>query len=384
MSTPALNGIRALLVAAALAAFAFPAPAFAGRLLVTGHDADGHCAGSDPERGQCHFVAVALNYVRAAAPTPSRPLLLLDCSTEHFLQTAVNLGTGGPVPATTMCPSKDADFKRESLTTSRYSAIIVGSSTDLLNIRSQIATAPDSLAINNRAADFTAFFNEGGGILAFSGAFNADGDPAIPDVYYSFLPIPLGGKAVSAPFVLTPAGQSLGFEDPRGGIGTNDDINCCPTHNSFQEPAPGSALQVAERDSTGAPETLFAEGSIGAKTIVSGAPVTGQVIEAPKARKCVRRRSLKLRIRQPGASRIQRATIYVNGRRAKRLQRGAFGEKPSISVRIRRLPKSGFARIRIVVRTTQGVTLTTKKRYRICAKKRAAKKKPSAKRRFSV
>jgi hypothetical protein len=51
------------------------APASAGRLLVTGHDADLHCADGGQ---QCHFVKVALDYVRGGAPNPSAPVLVLD------------------------------------------------------------------------------------------------------------------------------------------------------------------------------------------------------------------------------------------------------------------------------------------------------------------
>ena len=362
---------RALLIAGLLAMFMLPANASAGRLLATGHDADSHCSLSDPPAGQCHFVNIAIKYVRAVSPTPSKPMLLLDCSSQKFLAGAVSrAGVGGS--HVTMCPSSGTAFKREPLTTARYSAIVVGSSTDQLNIGS-VATAPDSLAVNSRASDITAFFNQGGGILAFSGDANADGDPTIPDVYYTFLPIGLGARNVNAPFLLTPVGQSLGFQDNRNGIGTSDDINCCPTHNSFVEPPAGSTVQVAERDSIGAPETLIAEGTIGPKTIVAG-PTTGQVIAAPSGgKRCRRSRSIRIRIKQPGGNRISWAKIFVNGKRVKRVKRASFGDKASITVKVRRLPRRGTARIKVVVQTTNGVTHRSTKKYRMCAKKKRTK-----------
>ena len=365
--------VRASFVIAVVALFALPAPsAFAGRLFVTGHDADAHCSSADIPQGQCHFVATAVSYVRAAAPNPSRPLLLLDCTAERALQTAINTGLG-PQSGITMCPSKTLAFKSERLTTDRYSAIIVGSSGDMLNINTR-QTTPDSVAVNARSSDIASFFNEGGGVLAFAGDFNADGDDANgPETYYRFLPIPLGGKDVSAPFTLTPAGIALGFQDSRNGIGTFDDINCCPTHNSFQEPPPGSALQVAERDSVGAPEALFAEGTIGPKTIVQG-PSTGQVISAPKAKKCIRRKRIKLRISQPAGAEIRKASVYVNGKRKRTLTRKSFGSKRSITITLKKLPK-GTARVRIVVRTTKGVVYEKTRSYKTCASK--AKKKKS-------
>jgi hypothetical protein len=166
--------VRASFVFAVVALFALPAPsAFAGRLFVSGHDADAHCSAADLPQGQCHFVAVSVGYVRAAAPNPSRPLLLLDCTPQRSLQAAINLGLG-PQSATTMCPSKTVGFKNEPLTTDRYSAIIVGSSGDMVNINTT-NTTPDSVAVNARAGDISAFFNAGGGVLAFAGDFNADG-----------------------------------------------------------------------------------------------------------------------------------------------------------------------------------------------------------------
>jgi hypothetical protein len=360
---------RALLIALTVALLALPAgTAWGGRLFATGHDADSHCVSplsGDTPQGQCHFVAVAVNYVRASAPTPSRPLLLLDCTRNNQLRLAINTALG-PTSSTTMCPSTDADFRRTNLSTASYSAIVVGSSGDMININS-INTTPDSVAINARAGDFSAFFNQGGGVLALSGDYNADGVDVPPDTYYRFIPVPLGGKLVNAPFVLTPAGQGLGLQDSHNGIGTSDDINCCPTHNSFQEPPAGSLLQVAERDRVGAPESLFAEGIIGAGTIVAG-PSTGQIVSAPS--KCLRRRKLRIKIRQPGNSRISRATLYVNGKRKRTLKRKRFGNKRVVSVVLRKLPKTRIIRVKIVVRTTQGVRHKITKRYKRCAKSR--------------
>jgi len=352
-----------------LLALAATPPAFAGRMLVTGHDADAHCANADPPQGQCHFVGATINYVRATAPNPARPLLLLDCTSTRELQDAVNLALG-PQSGTTMCPAKTAAFKSEPLTADRYSAIVLGSSGDLMNINA-LSTTPDSIAVNARAADIGTFFNEGGGVLAFSGGVNADGvDAPEPDTYYRFMPIPLGGVRANPPFTLTPAGIALGL---------SDDVNCCPTHNSFQEPPPGSALQVAERDRLGAPETLFAEGTIGAKTIVVG-PSTGEVIDAPSAKKCVKRRRIRIGIRQPAGKHVQRVKVYVNGRLVRTLKSKSFARKNRVTVTLKRL-RGTSVRVRIVVRTTEGVVYERARKYSTCAKK--TRKKSSRRKRFT-
>ncbi len=352
-------------VAATAVLLVLPAQSHAGRLVATGHDADSHCAGFDSS-GQCHFVQVAVNYVRGAAPVPARPLLLLDCSTSGYLTTAMNnAGVGGPHRV--ICPTTPA-WAAEPLTTARYSAIVVGSSGDMIDL----GGTADSAAISARKADITAFFNSGGGIFANAGGFNGD-DPADP--YYQFVPIGIGGKAVTAPFRLTPAGQGLGFHDSVNGIGTNDDINCCPTHNSFQEPAAGSALQVAERDSSvpPAPETLFADGTIsGGKIVKKPAGVIG----LPSNKKCVSRRKFRIRIRQPGGIQIQTALVFLNGKKVRVLTRKVFERKRKVAnVNLRGLPRGTF-KVRIVVLTSEGKTLRGTRTYRTCTKKRKSKRPP--------
>jgi hypothetical protein len=365
---------RALLLALLGFAFCFalmPSQATAGRLVATGHDADSHCSGYD-NQGQCHFIATAVTYVRAGS---TKPMLYLDCSTTQRVKIAITSALGAAVAnsSNTICPTA-AGFAGEDF--SRYSAIIVGSSLDQINIAGS-TTTPDSNAIAARKAAIETFFNNGGGIFALAGDINGDGLPSFPDTYYSFIPIPLGGKSVTSPFRLTPEGQALGFQDSTNGIGTNDDINCCPTHNSFQEPAAGSALQVAERDGANppAPETLFADGTISGGTIVKK-PTFGQVVKLPSNRKCVSRRKFRIRIRQPGGIKIQTALVFVNGKRVATVKRKIFKkQRTTAKVNLRGLPAGTF-KVRIVVLTTDGATLKGTRKYKTCAKKRRSTKPP--------
>jgi hypothetical protein len=267
--------VRLSLVAtlAPLALMLIPAaPASAGRLVATGHDADFHCTGM----AQCHFVEVATRYVRGGAPDPNRPVLVLDRDDFDFVVALDNAFGAGAVPRTVLDP-RSPEFAAEPLTTDRYSAILIASDMNCggcdLN---EPDSTPDSDAINARANDIAAFFNAGGGIYANSGATHGDGDASNgADNYYSFLPISAGGQPVTGPFCLTDIGAGLGLEDPSGcpdpsrHRGSNDDINCCATHNSFTSPPAGSALRSAETDvgpdgTLGSPddvvETLVAEG----------------------------------------------------------------------------------------------------------------------------
>jgi hypothetical protein len=371
MGHSAIRLARRALFVALLALALLPSSAMAGRIVATGHDADSHCSGQDPTSGQCHFVGVAVSYVRGGAPNPSRPMLLIDCSTSNFVATAVSNGGGG-TGHTTICPSTNASFASEAITTAKYSAIVVGSSGDMIN--RTFGTAPDSAALNGRKNDIASFFNAGGGIFALSGANDGD-DPTDP--YYQFVPNGIGGKSVLSPFRLTPEGQALGFQDSTNGIGTNNDINCCPTHNSFQEPPAGGALQVAERDSANppAPETLFGEGTISGGGIVKK-PSFGNVVKLPGNKKCVSRRKFRIRIRQPGGIKIQTALVFVNGKRVATVKRRIFRKKrTTANVNLRGLPAGSF-KVRIVVLTTTGDTLRGTRKYKTCAKKRRSKRRP--------
>ena len=256
--------------------------AWAGRVLVTGHDADLHCSGGTIDSGQCHYVAVAMAYVRGGAPTPARKVLAIDKGGLALDRSLTSLG----IPHDTVDPTSPA-FAGTALSTSTYSAIAVASDSscggcDLNDTPSATSQTPDSDAINARASSITAFFNAGGGVIAFAGADHGDGSASTgPDTYYSFIPVPVGGAAVASPFTLTAAGRAIGLEDVSAGIGTHNDINCCATHNSFTQPAAGSALQSAENDSQGLAETLIASGQISAGQLVTGAlppPVLGKKV----------------------------------------------------------------------------------------------------------
>ena len=271
------------LVLLAILAFALipVASASAGRMLVTGHDSDLHCSGGS----QCHFLKTATDWVRATAPDPSKPVLVLDADDLDFQVSLGNVNTmfGENIPNVVMDP-KSPQFAAEPLTVDRYSAILVASDTSCGGCDLNINNTDDSDAINARTADIQAFFNAGGGVFANAGATHADGDPTDgPDVFYNFLPIPATGVQVHSPFCLTAAGIGLGFEDqscPDTAFhnGTNNDINCCATHNSFAEPAAGSPLQVSERDAENNPETLFGEGRIGNGVLDNAAPSSAATV----------------------------------------------------------------------------------------------------------
>jgi hypothetical protein len=143
------------------------ASASAGRMIVTGHDADFHCRGG----AQCHFVKTATDWVRAGAPDPTKPVLILDTDDLDFPTALTNVNTqfGENIPNVVMDP-KSLQFAAEPLTTASYSAILVASDTTCGGCDLNQNNTEDSDAINARTADIQAFFNAGGGVYANAGA----------------------------------------------------------------------------------------------------------------------------------------------------------------------------------------------------------------------
>jgi hypothetical protein len=366
MRTRLMLAASAALLAAALLSLA--SPAYAGRVLVTGHDTDFHCAANQP---QCHFVKIAVDYVRGGAPNPSKPVLVLDRGANKMVTALDNAFGPGVVPRTVVDPR--TGFASVALTTANFSAIIVASDSTCGGCDLNDSTAtPDSDAINARAPAIAAFFNSGGGVFGNSGALHGDGNAATgADSYYGFVPIPVGGAAVAPPFTLTAAGRGLGFTDGTGG--TSNDVNCCATHNSFTLPPAGSAFEVAETDSAGFAETLFAEGTISGGTIRKPSK---RVIGLPSNKKCVSRRKFKIKIRQPGGIKIQTALVFLNGKKVRVLKRKVFKKQRHVAnVNLRGLPKGTF-KVKIVVLTTEGKTIKGQRKYHTCTKKRKRHRRP--------
>jgi hypothetical protein len=395
----ALLGVAVLVCLLALPVSA----AFAGRVLVTGHDTDLHCG--EQKADQCHFFKVATDYVRNGS---TKPVLVLDpnpAASNDVANSLINAynpdGTNpGAVPPSVLMDPKSAEFASVPITTDLYSAIIVASDITCggCDLNTFDAT-PDSDAITARSGDIANFFNAGGGIFANAGADHGNGNPADgPDTYYNFIPLPVGGVEVTSPFTLTDAGKTLGLEDSFHGVGTSNDINCCPTHNSFTFPPSGSALTVAELNGAEPPfpETLFAEGVISGGGIVptpppsspaatttttpsttttappvspppppapvttAAATVRAAVAGVPRSG-CTSSRFV-MRVRVRGTATRVGVRVEVDGRVVARSTRKSF----TVSINAKRL-KPGRHRVTVVARGTNARSSTTSVTFRRCA-----------------
>lgn len=376
---------------AVLMSLAVAAPAQAGRLIVTGHDADGHCAREEVlhRPASCAFVATGVNWVRAGAPDPSKPVLILDRAALDLKRAVDMMVAGGAsVPYVVVEPRSPA-FAAMPINTATYSAILVASSKNEPSDATpqdlnEFGSTPDTDAINARSADIAAFFSAGGGIDVMSGGTAGRADSAR---YYGFLRITRGGGRVSTPFALTPLGRAIGWQDALAFPGERNEINCCDTHISFEPPAPESPLKVAEFDSAGRAVTMVAQASdlasieeppVAAQTVFAGIPglpaaggtAAGTSITGRRKAVCVPRRSLRLSLRRPRGVRFARMIVYVNGRRKRVVSGRTLGTKArtrSITIRLSRIRTS---RLRIVVTTASGRKLTYRQTYKPCSRRR--------------
>jgi hypothetical protein len=224
--------IRRVIGSLALAAMlASPLPAFAGSILLTGHDVLLH-------GGQNGFDTVTLDWLRGAGTTE-------EIAAANYSIAVVGSGVGfwaftggGHVKAgyesTTyydtdlMCDAEWADALSKDV-------FVLLSHTSCGGC--DLSTA-GSDAVNARSAEIAAAFNAGMDIWANSGASLA--------TYYNFLPpgstttgTPIGG---SSGFVATAAGTAIGF--------TNSMINGFPTHNRFSGFAPAFTVFEIRPQST--------------------------------------------------------------------------------------------------------------------------------------
>lgn len=112
--------------------------------------------------------------------------------------------------------------------------------------------------------------------------------------------------------------------------------------------------------------------------LAGGAPLIGTLPEQqptvslpPRtpARACRSRRNFFVRVRQPRRGRVVETRVFVNGRRVKLVRGRALGKR----VRVRKLP-AGRVRVRVITITSAGRRTASKRRYRICARRKAAQR----------
>ena len=85
----------------------------------------------------------------------------------------------------------------------------------------------------------------------------------------------------------------------------------------------------------------------------------------PSAKACVSRRSFRIRLRIPKGVTAASATVRVNGKTVSVVK----GKRLTAPIDLRGLPKGRFT-VKITLKTTDGRSVSSSRRYHTCAPKR--------------
>jgi hypothetical protein len=246
---------KVLMAGVVAVALAGTGVAYAGNIVLTGHDNDFHFVnGANPGPAGPAGLALGaeLGFARAGS---TLPILSFDQGTQ--LTTAL---TGLAVPFTNV--STIAGVGTAMFDPTLFSAIAVASEVGCGGCDN---TPAFIAALATREPAIGAFLDAGRGILGLAG----DGDP----LAYAYVPASAsnpGGSPPDTGYVQTAAGAALGLPP----------VNGNPTHNFFNEPGSGglaAAYVVTERlinPMTGTPETVAC---VGCTTAVLTTPEPGSL-----------------------------------------------------------------------------------------------------------
>jgi hypothetical protein len=103
-----------------------------------------------------------------------------------------------------------------------------------------------------------------------------------------------------------------------------------------------------------------------------GKPKIDQIATLPAQgkRRCLSRRSFKIRLREPSGDALESASVYLNGKRIQVRK----GKRLTAPINLKGLPKGRYT-VKIVAKTVLGKTIQGKRKYRTCAKKRRGSNK---------
>ncbi len=90
----------------------------------------------------------------------------------------------------------------------------------------------------------------------------------------------------------------------------------------------------------------------------------GKVFTLPSAKTCLSKRAFRIRLKLPSGVKPASATVLVNGKRVKTLK----AKQLTAGINLRGLPKGRFT-VAITLKTSDGRTVKTSRRYRTCTKK---------------
>lgn len=101
---------------------------------------------------------------------------------------------------------------------------------------------------------------------------------------------------------------------------------------------------------------------------LSGEALGARIFQLPSTKRCLSRRSFKIRVHLPKGTRFKKLTIKVNGR-TKLKRKGLKARKVKARINLRGMPK-GKVVVKIVATTNTGRKAVRKRTYHTCAKRR--------------
>jgi len=225
------------------------APVYAGNIVLTGHDDDFHCSGTDPA---CVQLGALINFARNGS---TLPVLTFDAGTE-LTSKLPSLG----IPFTNVNPNTASAVTASLFDPTAYSAFVVASDTTCGGCDNSAAGEANIAA---QSAAIGAFLNAGGGIVGLAGANSAN--------YYAFVPQTASsvGGAPSSGYTQTAAGAAAGIPA----------VNGDATHNLFFNPGTNGEsafYQIAELNTTTGNGTIPAPAAV--TLICTDCTVSGGVI----------------------------------------------------------------------------------------------------------
>ena len=245
------NGLLALTAALMVAATAAPGVAYAGRVLLTGHDPDFHAQSQQSGKDQLN---IFLNYATSGT---------YNGGLKKFLWVESNLAPGsghlvGEAGLTSIGLALGTNFDAVDAAGlaalpnfNAYSAIVVASSFG------GMLTSAEINELIARSADIAGFVNAGGGLAALSECAPTSGFCIGDNItsgtnLFGFVPVSVSSVGTTSPYTVTPFGAGLGLTDAM--------VSDCCTHNSF-----GSigGLTVVDADANGVATTLAGDVTIG-------------------------------------------------------------------------------------------------------------------------
>src|SRR4051812_5525589 len=111
--------------------------------------------------------------------------------------------------------------------------------------------------------------------------------------------------------------------------------------------------------------TIAVGGSSRGLPLSGAVPVAGGSCDGATSKRCTSRRSFTVRLRGLRGARVRRATVFVNGGRGQTHKVSGRALKLRFAGRLR-----GIVRVRMVAKTASGRTITDRRTYHLCAKRR--------------